>query len=40
MLVYEWLSIVLSSFPYTRPWGERLNGYFFGIVLELSLIHI
>ncbi len=36
MLVYEWLSIVLSSFPYTRPWGERLNGYFFGIVLEVG----
>lgn len=24
---YEWLSFVLSRFPYTRPWGESLNTY-------------
>lgn len=24
---YEWLSFVLSRFPYTRPWGESLNIY-------------
>lgn len=29
---YEWLSFVLSRFPYTRPWGESLNSY----LLELS----
>ena len=28
LLAYEWLSFVLSRFPYTRPWGERLNDYF------------
>ena len=33
---YEWLSFVLSSFPYTRPWGERLNNYFVGIVFEIG----
>nr|WP_153020746.1 mechanosensitive ion channel family protein [Pseudomonas sp. BMS12] len=22
---YQWLSFVLSQFPYTRPWGESLN---------------
>lgn len=29
---YEWLSFVLSRFPYTRPWGESLNTY----LLELA----
>lgn len=29
---YEWLSFVLSRFPYTRPWGESLNSY----LLELA----
>lgn len=32
LLSYEWLSIVLSSFPYTRSWGERLNDYLFDII--------
>ncbi|MBB2495076.1 mechanosensitive ion channel family protein [Aquipseudomonas ullengensis] len=27
LLAYEWLSFVLSRFPYTRPWGESLNTY-------------
>ncbi len=31
LLTYEWLSFVLSSFPYTRPWGEHLNGYLLDI---------
>jgi small-conductance mechanosensitive channel len=25
LIAYEWLGFVLSSFPYTRPWGERLT---------------
>lgn len=29
LLSYEWLGFVLSRFPYTRPWGERLNNYLF-----------
>jgi small-conductance mechanosensitive channel len=32
---YEWLSFMLSRFPYTRPWGERLNGYLIGIVIDI-----
>lgn len=32
LLTYEWLSFVLSRFPYTRPWGESLNSY----LLELA----
>ncbi len=31
LLSYEWLSFVLSRFPYTRPWGESLNGYFWEV---------
>jgi small-conductance mechanosensitive channel len=31
LLTYEWLGFVLSRFPYTRPWGERLNDYLLGI---------
>ena len=31
LLGYEWLSFVLSRFPYTRPWGERLNSYFLDV---------
>lgn len=27
MLTYEWLSIVLQAFPYTRPWGEGLTQF-------------
>ena len=25
LLTYQWLSFVLSQFPYTRPWGESLK---------------
>jgi len=31
LLSYEWLSFVLSQFPYTRPWGEHLNEYLFSV---------
>ncbi len=27
LFTYQWLSYVLSRFPYTRPWGEGLNAY-------------
>lgn len=27
LLTYEWLTFVLQRFPYTRPWGERLDHY-------------
>jgi small-conductance mechanosensitive channel len=32
---YEWLSFMLERFPYTRPWGERLNGYLIGVVVDI-----
>jgi small-conductance mechanosensitive channel len=35
LLGYEWLSFVLSRFPYTRPWGERLNSYFLDVASYL-----
>jgi small-conductance mechanosensitive channel len=35
LLAYEWLSFVLSRFPYTRPWGENLNSYLLDVVSYL-----
>ncbi|MGB4064274.1 MAG: mechanosensitive ion channel domain-containing protein [Azonexus sp.] len=35
LLSYEWLSFVLSRFPYTRPWGERLNDYLLNVAGSL-----
>jgi small-conductance mechanosensitive channel len=35
LLTYEWLSFVLSRFPYTRPWGESLNNYLLTVVSYL-----
>lgn len=31
LLTYEWLTFVLQRFPYTRPWGESLDQYLFGL---------
>ena len=36
LLAYEWLSFVLSRFPYTRPWGERLNDYFVTVAGDIA----
>ncbi len=36
LLGYQWLGIIMSQFPFTRPWGEHLNGYLFGLVLMLG----
>ena len=36
LLTYEWLSFVLSRFPYTRPWGERLNDYFISVAGDIA----
>ncbi len=30
LVVYEWLGYVLTRFPFTRPWGERLNAFLIG----------
>lgn len=32
LLTYEWVSFMLSRFPYTRAWGERLNDYLLSVV--------
>lgn len=32
---YQWLSYVLSRFPYTRPWGEGLNLYLLNRLRQL-----
>jgi small-conductance mechanosensitive channel len=33
---YQWLSFVLSCFPYTRPWGEQLNHYLYNLFVSLA----
>ncbi|WP_394558359.1 mechanosensitive ion channel family protein [Aquipseudomonas alcaligenes] len=35
LLSYEWLTFVLQRFPYTRPWGESLDQYLFGLAKYL-----
>lgn len=35
LLGYEWLSFVMSRFPYTRPWGESLNSYLLQVAAYL-----
>lgn len=37
LLVYKWLSTSLAQFPYTRPWGEQLNGFLFGMLGRFAL---
>lgn len=32
VLAYEWLSYLLSTVPYTRPWGMRLNAYLVDVI--------
>lgn len=36
LLVYEWLSFVLTQFPYTRAWGEQLESYLIGVANMLG----
>lgn len=36
LLSYEWLSFLMSQFPFTRPWGEQLNAYLLGLGLTLG----
>lgn len=33
LMIYQWLGFVLSRFPYTRPWGERLNHHLIDLFL-------
>ena len=41
LLVYEWLSVSLAQFPFTRPWGEQLNDFLFGLLgrFALAIVH-
>ena len=41
LLIYEWLSLSLAQFPFTRPWGEQLNGFLFGLLSRfvLAIVH-
>ncbi len=36
VLTYEWLSYSLSAFPFTRPWGEQLQGYMWSVFLQVG----
>ena len=37
LLIYEWLSLSLAQFPFTRPWGEQLNDFLFGLLGRFAL---
>jgi len=41
LLLYEWLSFVLSRFPYTRPWGEQLSRYLLAVIGRIfsAIVH-
>ena len=36
VLLYEWLSFVLASFPFTRAWGELLDDFLWGLITQLA----
>jgi small-conductance mechanosensitive channel len=36
LAVYRWSSFVLNQFPYTRAWGEELDGYLLGVALQIG----
>jgi len=36
VVTFEWLSLVLRQFPYTRPWGEGLTSFLLGIATQLG----
>lgn len=36
ILTYEWLSLVMAQFPFTRPWGEGLHGFLFGMAAKFG----
>jgi len=41
LLIYEWLSLSLAQFPFTRPWGEQLNSFLLGMLsrFALAIVH-
>jgi small-conductance mechanosensitive channel len=34
--IYEWLSLVMALFPFTRPWGEGLHGFMIGLASKFG----
>ncbi len=34
---YTWLTFTLKQFPYTRPWGEQMEGNLLGLAGDLAL---
>ena len=36
LAVYRWSSFVLNQFPYTRAWGEELDGFLLGAAAEIG----
>jgi len=34
---YSWLTFTLTQFPYTRPWGEHMEGNLLGIAGDIGL---
>ena len=36
LLANTWLGLVLARFPYTRAWGEQLNGYLLGVAAHIG----
>ena len=36
ILLYQWLSLILSMFPFTRVWGEQLYGFAWDVVFQLT----
>jgi small-conductance mechanosensitive channel len=36
LMAIEWLGYVLTRFPFTRPWGELLNGYLFDLAARMA----
>jgi len=37
LLFYEWMSLTLAQFPYTRVWGEELNGFLLELLTRFAL---
>jgi len=37
---YSWLAFALKQFPYTRPWGEQMEGNLFGLAGDIGLAMI
>ncbi len=35
LFTYEWIGYVLGRFPYTRPWGEQLNGFLVNTIVDV-----